>query len=248
LFLWVHFLDCHVPYRHATDTGLPRAVRVALSGGDAVEMARAGELDKETGWAAYNNELEHVDVAVNRILDQLAASTRRRIVAFTSDHGEEIFDHGGFEHGHTLYDELVRVPLVVTGLQRRRPGSIEGEPVSIGDLSPTLLSAADLPTQGQNLDYPIQRRLLLSWNLLYGHPDQNAVRDGPWKLIARNNGKGRLFNLADDPGETRDQAATRPDLVARLAKPPVVPPRSEAKALTPAQENALRMLGYLEER
>ncbi len=45
LFLWVHFLDCHIPYRHATETDLPRSLRTALSGGDVVEMARGGELD-----------------------------------------------------------------------------------------------------------------------------------------------------------------------------------------------------------
>lgn len=250
LFLWVHFLDCHVPYRHAGETALPYRIRTALSAGDPVAMAQRGLIDAEIAWTAYRNEVEHVDAALWRILDHLADSPRPALVALTADHGEELFDHGGFEHGHSLHEELLHVPLVVAGLRRRSPATVEDHPVALRDLAPTFLEAAGLPFQGQSLDHPIAPRTFVAANLLYGPADQYAVREGRWKLIAGAPGRPRLYDLARDPGERVDRAAAQPDLVQRMVRPPQIP-RQRARrraALTPAQENAMRVLGYLADR
>ena len=59
------------------------------------------------------------------------------MVILTSDHGEELFDHGGFEHGHAMWQELLHVPLIVwaPGVE---PGR-ESAPVSLVDVTPTVL-------------------------------------------------------------------------------------------------------------
>ena len=85
----------------------------------------------------YDQNLAYVDAEVSRFLNALPDNAT---VVIMSDHGEEFWDHGGFEHGHTLYDELLRIPMVVRG-----PGIKAGrfeEPVSILDVTPTLSQAA----------------------------------------------------------------------------------------------------------
>src|SRR5262249_7616356 len=85
-FLWVHFFDTHEPYAGAGATSLAR----------------------------YDGAVRAVDAAVGRLLDHAARTLGRGVVvALTADHGEEFGEHGGVYHGSTLYEEQVRVPLVV---------------------------------------------------------------------------------------------------------------------------------------
>ncbi len=248
LFVWLHFLDCHLPYRHSDASDLSRRLQVQLSAGDGVELVREHVVGTDEARRVYDNEVRHIDQAIDRVLDTIDALPGDKLVVLTADHGEEFSDHGGFEHGHSLYDELVRVPLVIRGLGDREPGTSEDALVSLADIAPTLLAAAGLPSAGQNLDTPITPRRLTFWNLLYGDTQRYAVRDGDWKLISAPQGRSYLYNLRDDPAEKVDLAAARPDLVARLDVPPEKKPMRQAQTLSPAQENALRMLGYREER
>lgn len=253
LFLWVHFLDCHLPYRNAHEVAAPRRLRVALGGGGlnaslrdtAMDLLQTGALGKSEALEFYRNEMRHVDEATLRILDALDADPRRHVVVFTSDHGEEFLDHGGFEHGHTLYQELLHVPLVISGLPGRSPGSVEPVPVGLADVAPTLLSVAGVPVEGRSLDEAAVAQPLVSWNLYYGTANAFAVRDGPWKLIGWPGGPTQLFDLATDPAEARNLARAHPEIVARLDHPPRFDVERPAKLeLTPAQREAIRMLGY----
>lgn len=253
LFLWVHFLDCHIPYRHAHETDLPFRLRVAMGGGGLrehlrdrqTELVRSKTLGAREAWTCYRNELRHVDAAITEILDEMDARPRRSIVALVSDHGEEILDHGGFEHGHTLYQELLHVPLVIAGGDGRPPGAVEAVPAGLEDVMPTLLQAAGLPPAGRTLAPPVAQRRLVSWNLLYGLPVAYAVRDGDWKLLVSGWGRKELFNLASDPGETKDLSPSQAELVAQLDQPPNFDVGAHRPVeLTPSQRNALRMLGY----
>jgi arylsulfatase A-like enzyme len=151
------------------------------------------------------------------------------VIAFTSDHGEELFDHGKLEHGHTLYGELVGVPLVVAG-----PGFAAGArvatPVSNRHLATTFahLGGARLDAVADPLDLSrdeVERTLLFStehgvWRdgprrRLYG------LRRGDWvlhfapDLFGGESGE-RLFRLDRDPRELTDVAAGNPDVVRDL--------------------------------
>ena len=93
----------------------------------------------------YDASVAGADQAVGRFLDALRARglDSETIVVILSDHGEEMGEHGGFGHGRTLYDEVLRVPLLVRapGLAPRR----EPQPVTLADVAPTLLSLCGLP-------------------------------------------------------------------------------------------------------
>ncbi len=169
-----------------------------------------------------------------------AGLTDRTIVAFTSDHGEELFDHGLVTHGHSLHRELVRVPLVIAG-----PGIPAGvrvsTPVSNRHLAPTLArlvggelgdptDALDLAALGGEAVIP-DREVYFStrkgwWNGRHPQPIF-GVRRGPWILhLAPQgapwgappgaDGDTRLFHLGTDPLESRDLDVERAALAADL--------------------------------
>jgi hypothetical protein len=142
------------------------------------------------------------------------------VVILLSDHGEELWDHGGFEHGHTLYEELLRVPLIV-----RAPGVSAARidaPVSLLDVAPTILELVGAPpvpaADGRSL-VPLLRgdsgaaasfaaRDLAFGRPLYG-PEAWGVLHGAEKWTVRE-GDEDLFDLAADPGERRDLARAGP--------------------------------------
>lgn len=129
-FMTVHYFDPHLTYdppapydemfRPQEAPRLPRGFGSA----DQVFEIRSGsrQLDtaeKEALVARYDGELRYMDDQIGRLLDGLRDLGRwdDALVIFVSDHGEEFWDHGGFEHGHTHYREMIRVPLIV-----KRPG------------------------------------------------------------------------------------------------------------------------------
>ena len=177
----------------------------------------------------YLEEVHFVDRQLGRLFDELRARGRYddALIVVTSDHGEEFWEHGGFEHGHTLYDELVRVPLLV-----KPPGGAAGErtaePVRVLDVVPTVLEFAGLESPasvvGASLlplidpnsrePRPQEPRLVLTEATLYG-VDQYGLREGRWKYLfdldPRSPRRRQLFNLESDPGELHDLVSTEPE-------------------------------------
>jgi len=265
LFLWVHFLDPHTPYRFAGELESVKALPEEL-GWDLRVLAGRGLIRRHAVLrsaegrkvlrAAYRNEIARVDGAIGAILDGLATARHRRdrVVVLTSTHGTAFFEHGDFEEGQDFFQEVVHVPLVVSGLAGQRSEELGGEESSVVghvDLAPTLLAAsgtpdADLP--GRDLARALEPRMLISQGLLDGEDDAYAVRDGDWKLMVDRSGKPHLYSLSTDPGEREDVAAQHPDVVARLS----AAPRASALAAgaevvaDDATARALRSLGHLE--
>ena len=148
-FLLVHFMDTHLPYKE------PEAWRERFAGPPPARFSRREfhRLDvlrspltaAEQQWVRdrYDNNVAYVDHTIGALLRALPEDAT---VVITADHGEEFWDHGDFEHGHSLHEELLRVPLIVRGPQLEAGRS--AEPVSLMDLAPTLLEAAGLPAEG----------------------------------------------------------------------------------------------------
>jgi arylsulfatase A-like enzyme len=151
----------------------------------------------------YDEEILAADGAVGLLVDGLAGRDleERTLLVVTSDHGEEFWDHGGFEHGHTLHGELTRVPLVLKG-----PGVGRASlrtPVQHADLFQGLLAAAGAErpdgSHGANLfdviaaedDRGLRPRSLLAEGQLYGHP-----------MVALTRGRYRLILNLGDPHHT----------------------------------------------
>jgi len=268
-FVSIHILDPHMPY----DAPAPARGRftVGLTPTPGLPLANTRKMwglaaqlssqDRAYVSATYDEEVAFVDLHLTRLLEQLEARgiLDRALVLLTSDHGEELFDRGGFEHGHSLYQELLHVPLVVWG-PSLRPARI-ATPVSLVDLLPTLLDALDLP-QPDDLDgvslWPAVRtgaepphRDLFAQSTLYG-PRRRAVIAWPYKLIVDpESGWRQLFDLSLDPEEKRDLAPARVGLAEELAEvitrrfsAPAPAPR-EAVELDPQTFEELRALGYL---
>lgn len=202
-FLLLHFMEPHADYAPAPDvrgTFAPVAdppVTVPFSPNaeqwilwHAGRDAPSAEIQDYVR-RLYDEEILSVDKAIGALVAQLDAEKRwdHTALIVTADHGEELWDHGGFEHGHTLYGELTRVPLVAAGKVR---GSGEVKTVvQHVDLFQGILALAGVPqppgTHGADL-FSIAAagpyaspRLAVSENILYG-PEQIAIVDDHYRL------------------------------------------------------------------
>ena len=185
--------------------------------------------------ALYDAAIYYWDESAGALLQALAAHglDGETIVVVTSDHGEQLLEHGYFGHANSGYDVGLHVPLVVYDpLLLERAGKELDHPVGSIDILPTLLArlGADIPAAIQGRE---------RWSLMRGeqapqnapgvysegtfmrnHPFSTLIqtyREGPWKLILdRLRDTKELYDLARDPGETQDLFAARPEIAARL--------------------------------
>ncbi len=180
--LWVHLFDPHLPYEHAPAGSLTHTIT-------DLEAVRRGAMPPGLPDAVrrdYAAEVARADAAALRLLRALddRGFFSRGTLVFAADHGEELWDHGGFEHGHTHHREVTDVALAVVspGLP---PGPGAGV-ASLVDVAPTLRAAAGLaPAAGPGFDLraplPADRVATAAGNL-YGAM-QRSARDGRWKAI-----------------------------------------------------------------
>ncbi len=168
----------------------------------------------------YDGEIAYTDAQVGRLLDELKkrGDLEHTIILLHSDHGEEFWDHGGYEHGHTLYEEGLRVPLVLSAPGRLPAAVRVAARAGLIDVLPTLIELTGLPApsgmEGVSLvplchGKPSVARELFAESLLYGAREGKALYVGNEKLILIGGRLPMLFDLAADPGEQHDLAAAR---------------------------------------
>jgi arylsulfatase A-like enzyme len=154
--------------------------------------------DREHVLALYDGEIRFTDDNLGAILGELRARgmLENTLVVVTADHGEEFFEHGQKGHQKTLFDEVVRVPLVMSWPRRLDAGRVVRDQVRTIDLMPTLLDAAgarDLPRmQGRSL-LPLARGAKLApapalCELHADGRDQRALRAPDLKAYAVGHG------------------------------------------------------------
>ena len=189
---WVHYFDVHEPYREPS--------------------LGSSDLDR------YDGEIRNVDRAIQRLVAGVRERLERPvIIALTADHGEEFRDHGGVYHGSTLYEEQIRVPLLihVPGVEGRRVDT----PVELVDVAPTLLALVDhtdptmrgddlRPLFGESIDWPpafgavSYKKMVVRW---------------PYKLVADLRfDLYEIYDLEQDPRERVNLAGERAELLADL--------------------------------
>ncbi len=233
-FAWVHLYDPHAPYD-------PPQAFLAKAGGNA-----------------YDGEVAFADAQVARLLDWLRTSGQadRTIVAITGDHGEGLGDHGELTHGMLAYDSTLRVPLVIAlppqggshGIPER--GSVDG-PASLADLAGTLLHAAGVPVPAGMREGPLAGSREAYAETAYprtaGWHDLAALAFDRWKLVLSS--EVELYDVAADPGETRNLASQKSALVdgARKRLMDLHSPKAQpaASALSSEAAERLRALGYV---
>ena len=218
-FAYLHVIDPHAPY----DPPPPFDER----------FPRSPAFPAKQSVGRYDGEVAFVDAQFERILDSLRSHGLEddTMVVFVADHGEELFDHGGFGHGAHLYEEVVRVPLVIRFPKGAHAGTRIGALVSLIDVMPTILRVAGEPApqdvDGRDLtavlDDPGQRwsdrRLFLS--LATTGQEGNLIRgvvSGRHKYLRRTRPAPdeALFDLERDPTETAGGARAAAGPRARL--------------------------------
>ena len=215
--LWVHFYDPHAPYDPPG----------AFSG------------------KGYSGEIAYTDSQVGRLVDRLRARglLDSTLVVATADHGEGLGDHGEDEHGVLVYEETLRVPLILRG-PGIAAGRVEREPVSLVDIASFLLEGG----KGV-LSSPERRPLYFEsyyGNLHFGWAPLRGIREGSMKLIFAP--RPELYDLDSDPREARDLSQDRKDVARRLyAEIQKMGERKPAAAasLSPGDIERLASLGYV---
>jgi arylsulfatase A-like enzyme len=172
--------------------------------------------------ARYDGEILSADQTIGRILHSIfegRSGMEDTAVVVTSDHGEEFRDHGGYAHRDRLFEELIRVPLIVSlpGVPPRRTQSAVG----LLDVAPTVLDLFELPAPGRGrsiladvigLRESPRRPIFASLAFFPDDPSQSrAVVRGDFKLIFDPmSGRGQTYDLRADPEERQDLASLQP--------------------------------------
>jgi len=272
-FLFLHYYDAHADYappaRHRA--GIVGPYDGPASGTNKQLLAvRRGQMSYQAEdvvhvASLYDAEIRAVDAELARVIDFLDAAelTGSTLVVVTSDHGEEFLERGSVLHGRTYYQEVISIPLVLRGPGVPAAHSVDA-PVSLVDVAPTVLARtgvdARMPFQGTDLaPLWVAGQTLENRHVMAEADWQNSVpgmfrmvRDGRYKLIHEwRTGRSELYDLREDPGETKDLSRIEPRrhaaLLAALADLMTAgPAEGVPSAVSPDEIERMRVLGYLD--
>jgi len=209
--LFTHYMDPHDPYMTQDPGGTGYASIVLGTNPDP-------DMYLEPMRAAYIDEVERVDKAIGEFMEGL----RKRglyddaMIVFTADHGEEFYEHKGWSHGPTLYEEVTHIPLLI-----KFPGNRHGGEVNTGiarhvDIMPTILKAVGIPLPQTMDGIPLiddsgafnnQQTAYSIAETDFTGSVARSVRNLDAKLIRanKNNPRGlapvEYYDLNKDPGE-----------------------------------------------
>jgi arylsulfatase A-like enzyme len=269
LFLQLHYLPPHMPYR-------PKPAFDLFSDPDyqgpvvpemhlrpySIGRKTFSPRDVEQLMGLYDGNLRMADEAISEVLIALKKAGRwdNTIVVVTSDHGEAFDEHGVFSHNSTVFEEMIHVPLLV-----RLPGGVKPEgvdlssPAALADVVPTLIGRLGLPPAPEVWGVDLLRERPERYLFFRTHNPSSAdlaVRSDRWKAIVRSDRQSpRLFDMRADPGEQRNLAPDRPLLLAGLTLrlrdfivdwEQRVPQEAADVELSAEDEAMLRSLGYVE--
>lgn len=246
-FLYLHYMAAHAPYRKRAPWYDPKT------------PPRLQDV------AAYDSNLSFMDQEIRELFEALGLADDA-VVIVTADHGEEFSDHGGIGHKNTLYEELLRVPLVLHAPGRIPAGRV-ASPVSTIDLMPTLRELCGLPAAAADPGRSLldtarsggdaERALLAMRSDEFGPTRlaRKALVTQRYKLIlSLPEERAELFDLLEDPRERRDLSRDKAPMVAALRARLEEMERTTRTAarefgppleITPQKAEELRALGYV---
>lgn len=215
-FVWIHYMDVHFPYKP-----LKKFQNIFRSQSiNNLEMSKLNykmthqpeemsEHEIKDIIDLYDAEIRYVDHAIRSLINELDDMNilDETLIIITADHGDEFRDHGDFIHNAKLYDELIKVPLIIYNSAYK---NIKFEDtISLLDISPTILDFFDIPIpktfQGNSiiplLDGGRKSSGVISESLGKGKLNI-SYRTHDWKFILNDiTGKNELYNLRKDPEE-----------------------------------------------
>jgi arylsulfatase A-like enzyme len=278
-FLWVHYIDPHSPYEAPTTPPEWRKQyppqwatkreywQATIELEDKATQRRYQEFCR----SMYAEEVRYADAWLGKLLSRMRADGlyENSVIVITADHGEELFDHGGFEHGHCMYSEVLSVPLLVKWPQDTQADAHITRTVCLTDLTPTFLELAGVRDRQGVRGHPLPRRNggpgeeVYAEAVLYGE-EQTALITDRYQVIyhpfADSEAEAwEVYDLRQDPRQQTNLAATNAaaELRARLkqlsdqaqvlARKWEKAEAAKRQGYTPTEEDKrmLRALGYL---
>lgn len=285
-FVYAHYMEPHIPYyppaEYATLFG-PKRITGSLYRppeefrGKVLPFDTGRELTSDELYylvSQYDGEIRYCDDQIGKLVKELQSMGRLKntVIIITADHGEEFYDHRGWAHGHSVFQELIHVPLIVWW-PNKIPGPIRvTEFVSLVDLAPTFYELASIidppPTDGRSLFKFSEKKGSFVYDASggdttlsefdWGGRSSVSLIDGRYKYIKAQKGskkKELLFDLSNDPGETVDLSALLPgvvedlrDAVGKLQEISPGMPETDAVPveLDEVTRERLKALGYIE--
>jgi len=281
-FVYIHLMDTHLPY-HPEESSrklaatLPPDFRPGVLDRDKIrELTLSGKLrgpDRQGLISLYDNQISWADQRIGELVSALESRglLRDTLLLLTSDHGEELWEHGNYEHGHSLYDELLRVPLVMVG-----PGvpvvKVRSR-VRHVDILPTIMESVEpgFKTDGlagrsffRYLKSDRGKRPVFATGTIHGD-EKYCLIQGDRKIIINTGYREKkrkligphsmdaieLYDLTRDPCEQKNLRFEERKRLARLMKEIArlmdAAPAFQAgkKAIDKETEERLKSLGYL---
>jgi arylsulfatase A-like enzyme len=227
-FMFINYFDVHSPYllgeehrEKFTNGTMTRDDMAAVAYMKRYETNISEEiLNNIIG--AYDTEIYYLDINLQKLFDKLDELEIKEdtVIIITSDHGEEFFDHGDFGHAHTVYEEVIHVPLIIHYPKEFEPKRIEKR-VGTTNIFSTILKILEIQ-EPDDIDSVSLMPLIMNetgyerdytFAEVFGRIEwadeeielQKAISYNEWKIIETSvndlNLPPGLFNLEDDPGE-----------------------------------------------
>jgi arylsulfatase A-like enzyme len=255
-FAYLHYRDVHAPYvppppydRMFDKPGEGRPLSEAEYKSQPPDVRRPRRFrDLDSYVEQYDGEIRYTDDHLARFLETLSKEgfLDNTVIFLTADHGESFLEHRSWTHGSGLYEELMRVPLLLVLPGEKHKGRRVAAPVQTTDVYPTvlgLLKVEEIPPQlqGRSLFDAIEERadpkrpvfgeaLVSRRHRPWNFGQMVSVRSGGWKLIYnRWSRSGELYDLAQDPGETQDLVDRQPERARDLLRMIAAQDRENAK-------------------
>lgn len=259
-FLFIHTYQLHDPYSSPSPYNTmfldnnAKWEHINLTrylDGERGAFRSLSEEERQNIISLYDAEIRYTDEELIRpLLENLKEMGLydQTMIILTSDHGEEFYDHKGWMHGHSLYDELLKAPLIIKFPESKFAGKKIENIISLVDIMPTVLDELCLDVSGLVLDgqslIPVLRgkenkdRIFLADkgnNVLESHiPQKISMNMGKHKLILSErfsqedlefflfpppmSGPVELYDLADDPVETKNIADEKPRYAEQIIR------------------------------
>jgi arylsulfatase A-like enzyme len=227
-FLFAHYFDPHFAYidheeyafeKDSTYSGpIKSNMKVQAL---RKRSRRLEDQDLTELFRLYDSEIAYTDEHIGRLVNHLRnrGDLSNTVLVFTADHGEEFLDHGRWGHTTRLYDELIRVPLII-----HYPDGYTARvktPVSLMDVVPTILAAVNQPTpkrlEGHDLRLPISSDRVIFSETSKGAQLSAAIQGDHKLILDHTGGDLELYDLGSDSGETKNIALKKPQLAKSLS-------------------------------
>lgn len=235
-YMFLHIMDPHIfyrapePYQSRFTEGLPEltgedVIPKRFNRHDVYRWMKNNKLSDDRKAhieAAYDAEVAYTSAELSRFLAKVDALPGKTMVLIHNDHGEEFWEHGGYEHNHTLYDDTTRALMWIkppggTG----QDGARSQVPATLQDIAPTLYDFAGFPssarpeTDGISLLPAVRGTSETGWtrpipigHLRYDADRWGVVYDDHKYVLITGTGEEKLFNLVEDPQEQNNLAGS----------------------------------------